>query len=231
MAYVRRTDTLIADIKRRVREMKQTAVEVHSSSTIEIGTPLHDAFVKSAYNAVWAVAPELKDKLPTNWLVTPSGNRVYANVHTSSDPFSQSQIGIFLEASKNFPWKLPPDQDVGNYRYDVTIEERHQEQAVKDWVNAESDRSEKRTKIENDYGKVENQLEQFMNSHASLNSALKEMPAFELYVPDEYMRRIKIKTPPREKAIQSTAVTDLGIDVDALTSAGIAHRIIKQSAA
>jgi len=228
MAYVRKTDTLAHDIKRRVREMRQTAVEAHSSDTLEIGTPLHNAFRTSVDSAAWAAAPELKGKLPANWLVTPSGNRVYARVKT----LSGDVISLHVEASQSNPWKLPPDQDEGyRYRYDITVEVRHQEQIVKDWINAESDRSEKRSKIEDDYRKVESQLEQFMNSHASLNSALKEMPALELYVPDEYMRRIKIKTPPREKAIQSTAVTDLGIDVDALTSAGIAHRIMKQTSA
>ena len=65
-----------------------------------------------------------------------------------------------------------------------------------------------------------------MGKHASLNTALKEMPELKLYVPNSYIEKIekkenRIKTKP----LAPTTSDDVEVDVDALTRAAIANRV------
>ena len=81
---------------------------------------------------------------------------------------------------------------------------------------------------EDKFNKVEAQLKSFMEQHASLNTAIKEMPEIEHYVPTEYIEKLHAPSVPRSKTAprpDKTTVEDLGIDRDALTSAAVAHQI------
>ena len=67
-----------------------------------------------------------------------------------------------------------------------------------------------------------------MQQHASLNTAIKEMPEIEHYVPVEYIEKLHAPSMPRGKTAprpEKTTVEELGIDRDALTSAAVAHQI------
>ena len=68
MAYVRKTDTLIYDIKAKVREMKQSALDAYDHPTPEIGTPLYKTMKDDIVKAAYASAPELLGKLPDDML-------------------------------------------------------------------------------------------------------------------------------------------------------------------
>ena len=68
MAYVRKTDTLIYDIKAKVREMKQSALDTYDHPTPEIGTPLYKTMKADIIKAAYASAPELLGKLPDDML-------------------------------------------------------------------------------------------------------------------------------------------------------------------
>ena len=65
-----------------------------------------------------------------------------------------------------------------------------------------------------------------MGKHASLNTAIKEMPELKLYVPSHYIEKLE-KQENRIKAKPKAPTTDddVAVDVEALTRAAIAHRI------
>jgi len=67
----------------------------------------------------------------------------------------------------------------------------------------------------------------FMDRHASLNSMLKELPTFELYVPQEYMDRYHMKEDKRkvDSAKKKEEFDSIGIDVDELTAIGVTHKL------
>ena len=64
-----------------------------------------------------------------------------------------------------------------------------------------------------------------MGQHASLNTALKEMPELEMYVPAAFMRKHAAPEASRAKVQRPTNIERLDINVDVLTSAAVAHRI------
>tara|TARA_B100000768_G_C10999068_1_gene257163 strand:- start:89 stop:493 length:405 start_codon:yes stop_codon:yes gene_type:complete len=79
--------------------------------------------------------------------------------------------------------------------------------------------------VQDKFQTIEDQLRDFMSNHASLNAALKEMPQLEMYVPNEYMTRVRAESAPRSK-VERTQILDLNIDVDALAAAAVTHRIL-----
>jgi hypothetical protein len=95
---------------------------------------------------------------------------------------------------------------------------------VKAWLDGRYEYEKKRQSTVDLFGNISKQLRDFLLSHASLNTALKEMPELEMYVPAEYLGKIKEKTVKAAKKEVTTA-EDLNIDVDALTRAAVAHRI------
>ena len=73
---------------------------------------------------------------------------------------------------------------------------------------------------------IKEQLTTFMSKHASLNTAIKELPELEMYVPQGYLDRLAeetVRTTPTKKEL----VDDDGVELDmeAITRAAIAHRI------
>ena len=63
-----------------------------------------------------------------------------------------------------------------------------------------------------------------MDQQASLNSALKDMPEIELYIPLRYMVKIREQAEPRASK-KANVADELNIDTDALASIAIAHRM------
>ena len=67
--YVRKTQTLITDIEHEVYKMQQSAIsKLTSENNVEIGTPLHAEIKTAIENTLWELAPDLKDKMPKEWL-------------------------------------------------------------------------------------------------------------------------------------------------------------------
>ena len=225
MAYVRKTDTLVNDIISRVQDMSRTAQQPYQTDTFEVGTPEYNDMRKAAVAATWKSAPQLEGKLPDDWCGTP--RRVDVRLRTTDD----SCIARFgVDNITANPMRLSPEcrnqsyPDVDVYVDDLTG-------AAKTWVNAMADKQEKRRAIRNQFDVVENQLDAFMQQHASLNAMLTEMPELEMYVPDRYMTKVRAKSEPRAKVERPTNVQDLNIDVDALAAAAITHRMVTASGA
>jgi len=220
MTYVRKTDTLVDDIKTQVRRMKDKALRAFESNTIEYGTALFDAAREAVVVAAFRDAPELRGKVPSSWykdharvemqFVTEDGDCLFkTNIETPSPD----------------PIQLPAIVDTRYYGAEVNVRRSDCPELLKTWLDAANSRNDDRGTVTEQYYLVEEQLIAFMGQHASLNSAIKEMPEIELYVPEAYMTKLRTAVEPRTKKSKSTAVEDLGIDRSVLTSIAIAHRI------
>ena len=99
------------------------------------------------------------------------------------------------------------------------------------WFKSGKSNESIKKSLQDKFNKVEEQLKSYMQQHASLNTAIKELPELEQYVPEEYMEKLHAPSAPRGKAqrAEKTTVEDLGIDRDALTSAAVAHQLTRDS--
>jgi hypothetical protein len=221
MAYVRKTDMLVEDIKGRVRSMKDKALTAYQSNSIESGTPTYDAAVESAQNAAFRDAPELKGKLPPSWYKEHERVEIQFKTDTGENMFSTN-----LNAPDHRKIKLPKVFDSRYYAVEVDVRYSDCTDALRTWLDDANNRNTKRGEIAEQYRTIEEQLKAFMGEHASLNSAIKEMPEIEMYVPEKYLAKLREATAPRtKKAAQPSNVETIGIDRDALASIAIAHRI------
>lgn len=221
MAYVRKTDMLVEDIKGKVRNMKDKALTAFQSNSIESGTPLFDAAVESAQNAAFRDAPELKGKLPDSWYKEHERVELQFKTNTGENMFSTN-----LNAPDHKKIRLPKVLDNRYYAVEVDVRYSDCTDALRTWLDEANTRNTKRGEIAEQYRTIEEQLKAFMDQHASLNSAVKEMPEIEMYVPEKYISKLREATAPRtKKSAQPSNVADIGIDRDALATIAIAHRI------
>ena len=177
MAYVRKTETLIDDVVRRIRNMAAKALGVYESKSIEIDTAEYAAACEAIHTAAYRDAPQLRGNLPESWLFKTERINLRIKDHSGN---TIARAG--LDAPEHRKFEVP----------------RH----MKDSWSVDVD-------------------------HASLNAAIKEMPEIELYVPDQYLRKMHEAVAPRvKKEEQQSAITELGIDRNALAAVAIAHRVM-----
>ena len=221
MAYVRKTDTLVDDIRGKVRNMKDKALTAFQSNKIEAGTPLFDAAVESAQNAAFSDAPELKGKLPDSWYK--EHERVELQFFKDN---GEAMFKTSIDAPDHKKIRLPKILENRYYSTEVSVHYSDCTELLKTWLDEANTRNTERHVIAAQYLTIEQQLKAFMDQHASLNSAIKEMPEIEMYVPEKYISKLREATAPRtKKSAQPSNVADIGIDRDALASIAIAHRI------
>ena len=121
--------------------------------------------------------------------------------------------------------KLPPTYN--RYHDRLEIQESSCTGLVKEWLVKQHTLDSQRSQTRDMFNGIEEQLTKFLGRHASLNTAIKEMPELKLYVPDEYMRKLEQKSTPRTQSPVKSAVEDLDIDIDNITRLAIAHRMTK----
>jgi len=223
MAYVRITDTLVKDVKRNIAMMSSKAEALYKTDTPEPGTPLYEKIVEAAMASAWSAAPHLRGKLPQCW-VRPLDS-LYVRF---LDDDGSCHITVSLVPAFAGSFEVPPADDRFSYSDRLTVKlssPEAQDPLIKQWLNEEAYRAEKRREIVIEYREVQHQINAFLRSHPSLNAALKEMPELELYVPASYMDKYRAKAAPRAKPEKSTAVEEIGIDRDKLTALGVSHRV------
>lgn len=95
------------------------------------------------------------------------------------------------------------------------------------WFEDRAAKVEKRKEISDEYHDTANKLSAFMKAHASLNTMLEAMPAFEHYVPQSFMDRLRKPNKKRESnGVKITIAEELNIDTNKLASMAVGHRML-----
>lgn len=221
MAYVRKTEQLLDDIMRQVRSMAEAATKPYNDNEMEIGTPEWDSACELAYKTMYADAPDLRGKLPASWLKDKQSVRLVVR-----DSANSVRLNVRLEAAGNKPFAIPKVFSDGFYEPELKASYNDCDAALREWIADAQNRRDHRTATLEKFRTVEQQLAAFMRQHASLNSAVKDMPEIEMYVPAKYIERLRAPSAPRSAPSKVSIADEVGIDRDALATMAIAHRII-----
>jgi len=221
MAYVRKTETLIDDVVGRIRNMASKALGVYEDKTIEIDTAEYAAACEAIHTAAYRDAPQLRGNLPKSWLF--DTQRINLRI---KDRSNVNIVRALLNTPEHRKFEVPLHMK-DSWSVDVDVYADECTGALAMWVQAHTAKAEQRSTVQDQYREVERQVIGFLRTHASLNAAIKEMPELELYVPDQYLRKMHEATAPRvKKEEQQSAIADLGIDRNALAAVAIAHRVM-----
>ena len=221
MAYVRKTDTLVAAINKKVVDISNTAQARYDVDAVVFDSAQQSELVEAAHLSAWSEAPELRHTMPKGWMI--NADEATLRIYGPADEQGINTMAMAKTIHGTF--KLPHTRDSRSYRPAVDVLYQYLSTSIKDVVSQSADKAKKQSDIKAKFQIIREQLKCFMDQHASLNTALKEMPQLEMYVPDGYMHQIRAESAPRAKAEQRSNVVDLNIDVDALAAAAITHRI------
>ena len=229
MAYVRKTETLVSEILSKVREMSRKAQEPYSGKTLTDDSAEYQAIRNCIEDVSWKDAPQLKQQMPSDWLDGLKSKNIDVNIVAPESCPDSADVSIYLEGDFTLsPAHASAGHSYSGNRGKITLEETDFPPVLMAWFKGGKSNESLKKATEDKFNKVEAQLKSFMEQHASLNTAIKEMPEIEHYVPTEYIEKLHAPSVPRSKTAprpDKTTVEDLGIDRDALTSAAVAHQI------
>lgn len=221
MTYVRRTETMLDDVQRKISNMCTRALEAYETTDIETDSAEYAAAWEATQVAVYREAPQLRGHLPKSWMFETRT----VNFRVRSRATEELTALTTISAPDHRQFKLP--KHVDHYRVTVTAYDDELTGPLTDWAQSYSASKAKRQEVSGQYREVQRQVIGFLRTHASLNAAVKEMPEIEMYVPDTYLRKMNEATAPRaKKEDQPSAIVELGIDRNALAAVAIAHRVM-----
>lgn len=234
MAYVRRTDTLMYEVINKVRDMERVALNPYDIEGIKADTPEYNELYHIVEDVVWKEAPELKGKLPDEWLEYCTYKEVRLKIPNPADPTDRNTT---LTVDVKVPdgaasFKLTPqynerDRYYGRPTASVSLDAEDVPPLTTKWFEDRAAKVEKRKEIADEYHDTANKLSAFMKAHASLNTMLEAMPAFEHYVPQSFMDRLRKPNKKRESnGVKITIAEELNIDTNKLASMAVGHRML-----
>ena len=235
MAYVRKTDTLVHDILYKVRQMSETAQKPYSADTLTKDSAEYDAIRNCIESVSWKGAPQLRQQMPSDWLEGCKTKSIDVKIIAPESCPDSGDITVYLEKDNNETFTLSPAHCnagsgyYGNNKGKIELCEADFPPLLMTWFKSGKSNESTKKALQDKFNKVEEQLKSYMQQHASLNTAIKELPELEQYVPEEYMEKLHAPSAPRGKVqrAEKTTVEDLGIDRDALTSAAVAHQLTR----
>ena len=230
MAYVRKTDTLVQHILHKVRQMSQTAQKPYSADTLTKDSAEYEAIRNCVESVSWKGAPQLKQQMPDEWLNGLKARNVDVKIVAPESCPDSGDVNIYLEGDFTLsPAHASAGHSYSGNRGKMTLEEADFPPLLMTWFKSGKSNESIKKSLQDKFNKVEEQLKSYMQQHASLNTAIKELPELEQYVPEEYMEKLHAPSAPRGKVqrAEKTTVEDLGIDRDALTSAAVAHQLTR----
>lgn len=230
MAYVRKTDTLVQHILHKVRKMSETAQKPYSADTLTKDSAEYDAIRNCIESVSWKGAPQLQQQMPDEWLDGLKAKNVDVKIVAPESCPDSGDVNIYLEGDFTLsPAHASAGHSYSGNRGKMTLEEADFPPLLMTWFKSGKSNESIKKSLQDKFNKVEEQLKSYMQQHASLNTAIKELPELEQYVPEEYMEKLHAPSAPRGKVqrAEKTTVEDLGIDRDALTSAAVAHQLTR----
>ena len=220
MAYVRKTETLVNGIVNTVKAMRRKAIQPYDTTSMETGSPVYNALSSVVETVDWKQAPDLRDKMPSEWKAEVA--KVFVIIKLHEGDFQQH-----LEPRD--PYQLTPKhKNRGSYHApNIKMGESDLPPIVKDWLTDRDVKEKTKMSLNEKYQTLEDKMRMFMEQHASLNAALKDMPDLELYVPDGFMAKIREPSQKRDKiATEARPVYEsLGLDADEISALAIGHRV------
>ena len=233
MAYVRKTETLVSEILQKVKEMSRKAQEPYSSKTLTDDSAEYNAIRNCIEDVSWKDAPELKKQMPKDWLEGLKAKEIELKIIAPESCPDSADVSLHLRQPNDGYFTLSPEHAAAGSSYygnkgKIELHEADFPPVLMAWFKGGKSNESLKKAMEDKFNKVEAQLKSFMEQHASLNTAIKEMPEIEHYVPTEYIDKLHAASKPRGATAprpDKTTVEDLGIDRDALTSAAVAHQI------
>ena len=230
MAYVRKTDTLVQHILHKVRQMSQTAQKPYSADTLTKDSAEYEAIRNCIESVSWKGAPQLKQQMPDEWLDGLKARNVDVKIVAPESCPDSGDVNIYLEGDFTLsPAHASAGHSYSGNRGKMELTEADFPPLLMTWFKSGKSNESIKKSLQDKFNKVEEQLKSYMQQHASLNTAIKELPELEQYVPEEYMEKLHAPSAPRGKVqrAEKTTIEDLGIDRDALTSAAVAHQLTR----
>ena len=230
MAYVRKTDTLVQHILHKVRKMSETAQKPYSADTLTKDSAEYDAIRNCIESVSWKGAPQLQQQMPDEWLDGLKTQNVDVKIVAPESCPDSGDVNIYLEGDFTLsPAHASAGHSYSGNRGKMELTEADFPPLLMTWFKSGKSNESIKKSLQDKFNKVESQLKSYMQQHASLNTAIKELPELEQYVPEEYMEKLHAPSAPRGKVqrAEKTTVEDLGIDRDALTSAAVAHQLTR----
>jgi hypothetical protein len=220
MAYVRKTQEFYDAVVNNVQNMKNKAVSVYPLPEIERGSPEYSHTLEAINTAAYRDAPHLKDQYPDTWKKTVSKG-VKVDFHREDGAMSFS-TNIDCE---HVGLQVPAHISSGYFSTTIAVFRSDCPAPLQTWYDEQVALNGKRSDTAEKYATVEDQIKRYMSQHASLNGMLKDMPEFEMYVPQKYMDKFHEEVEPRAKKQQQSIADDIGIDRDAIAAIAIANRV------
>ena len=220
MAYVRKTQEFCDAVVRNVHNMKDKAVSVYPLPTIERGTPEYSHALEAVNTAAYRAAPDLKDQYPDEWK-KPIRGSIKLDFHREDGAMSFSTNVDF----EGIGLKVPAHISTGYYSSSMAVYRSDCPAPLQAWYDDQVALNKKRSDTAEKYATVEDQIKRYMEQHASLNSMLKDMPEFEMYVPQKFMDKFHEEVEPRAKKQQHSVADEIGIDRNAIAAIAIANRV------
>ena len=233
MAYVRKTDTLVQHILHKVRKMSETAQKPYSADTLTKDSAEYDAIRNCIESVSWKGAPQLQQQMPDEGLDGLKTKNVDVKIVAPESCPDSGDVNIYLEGDFTLsPAHASAGHSYSGNRGKMTLEEADFPPLLMTWFKSGKSNESIKKSLQDKFNKVESQLKSYMQQHASLNTAIKELPELEQYVPDHYIEKLHAPSAPRGKTAprpEKTTVEEFGIDRDALTSAAVAHQLTRDS--
>ena len=220
MAYVRKTQEFYDAVVRNVQNMKDKALSVYPLPTIERGTPEYSHALEALDTAAYRDAPHLKDQYPDAWKKSVRST-IKLDFHREDGAMSFStQVDC-----ENVGLRVPAHISTGYYSSSMAVYRSDCPAPLQAWYDDQVALNKKRSDTAEKYATVEDQIKRYMEQHASLNGMLKDMPEFEMYVPQKYMDKFHEEVEPRVKKQQQSVADEIGIDRNAIAAIAIANRV------
>ena len=219
MAYVRVTEKLIDSVGSKVMHMCEKAVNMHAHPDKSYGTAIHSEVEKAVLAQAWSARPELFGEIPDEWCHFSS--RLSAEI-ISQD--GKNRAAFEVSTPDASPLKLPCKPSV-YYHDSIVVRYEHQSDMVRAWLEGQFSRAQEVEDTREQFRLVQRQITNFLRTQASLNAALKEMPELELYVPDEFMVKVRAATERRANTSTDDRPPAVEVDRDQLAALAVAHRI------
>ena len=202
----------------------------YSADTLTKDSAEYEAIRNCIESVSWKGAPQLKQQMPDEWLDGLKTKNVDVKIVAPESCPDSGDVNIYLEGDFTLsPAHASAGHSYSGNRGKMELHEADFPPLLMTWFKSGKSNESLKKSIQDKFNKVEVQLKSYMQQHASLNTAIKELPELEQYVPEEYMEKLHAPSAPRGKVQrpEKTTVEDLGIDRDALTSAAVAHQLTR----